>query len=71
MPVDQLAVALRGHRGSQPADGLDGDQVESDWWSLSGATEGRVARATITRIVYNAGIGDNIPTIQFKLTTWT
>lgn len=31
---------------------------------------GRVARATITKITYNSGIGDSIPTVEFKLTTW-
>ncbi|ADG89781.1 MAG: hypothetical protein IRY84_01200 [Thermobispora bispora] len=31
---------------------------------------GRVARATITNIAYNAGIGNTIPTVEFELTTW-
>ncbi|NNG87593.1 hypothetical protein [Streptomyces cacaoi] len=33
-------------------------------------SQGTVARATIDRIVYNAGIADSIPTVEFKLTTW-
>lgn len=31
---------------------------------------GRIARATITKITFNAGIANIIPTIEFELTTW-
>jgi hypothetical protein len=33
--------------------------------------KGRLARATITKIVYNSGISNRIPSVEFKLTTWT
>ncbi|GAA3754439.1 hypothetical protein GCM10022205_46840 [Spinactinospora alkalitolerans] len=32
--------------------------------------EGRIARATITNIVYNAGYGDSLATVEFELATW-
>jgi hypothetical protein len=33
--------------------------------------DNRLARATITKITYNAGIGNRIPTVEFSLSTWT